>query len=262
MYKLPTGKIKSQKNTLFRGVRFTLILALLLLQQACKTLPVVQPLPNLNNNAQVAADSAVLQSFAEYRDSLNSTLNQAIGYADTAFSAGLPNGNLNNLVADMVLQKAKSYLLDYSGIPIHACILNRGGLRSALPKDSIRLFHVYEMMPFENELVLLQISGTGMDSLMRRIAELKGAAISGMDIDINDTGYTKAVIAGMPYDSRREYWIATNDYMASGGDGFAMLPHALYRTDTGIKLRDIFIENIRSECQAGPLKHRNDVRIH
>lgn len=247
---------------LFRRVRIPLLIAIILLFQACKTLPVVKPLPNVNNNAQVASDSVVLKTFAMYRDSLDATLNQAIGYADTAYSAGLPNGNLNNLVADLVLQKAQSYLLEYSGIPIHTCILNRGGLRSALPKDSIRLYHIYEIMPFENELVLLQISGTGMDSLMRRIGELKGAAIAGMDLDINDTGYTKAYIAGMPYDSRREYWIATNDYMASGGDGFSMLPHALYRIDTGIKLRDIFIENIRMECQTGPLKHRNEVRIH
>ena len=227
--------------------------------QACRTLPIVKPLPNLSNHALVTEDWGILMEFAPYRDSLNATLNQAIGYADTPFFAGLPNGNLNNLVADMVLLKAQDYIW---GMQIQTCILNRGGLRTALPKDSIRLFHIYEIMPFENELVLLQISGSGMDSLMKRIAQLKGAAVSGLELTLIDSGYSNARIAGSPYDSRREYWIATNDYMAQGGDGFNMLPHALSRVDTGIKLRDIFIENIRKECSNGPLQRRTDIRIH
>lgn len=259
MYNLPTDSATNLRKGLFCAVRILYIVIMLFGLQACRTLPVVKPLPNLSNHAQVTADSGTLSSFAPYRDSLNATLNQAIGYADTAFFAGLPNGNLNNLVADMVLLKAQESIW---GTQIQSCILNRGGLRSALPKDSIRLFHIYEMMPFENELVLLQISGSGMDSLMKRIAQLKGAAVSGLELTITDSGYAHAYIAGSPYDSRREYWIATNDYMAQGGDGFNMLPHALSRVDMGIKLRDIFIENISKECRNGPLHHRIDIRIH
>jgi 2',3'-cyclic-nucleotide 2'-phosphodiesterase (5'-nucleotidase family) len=256
---LPTSKAISTIKGLFCAVRILYIVIMIFGLQACRTLPIVKPLPNLNNHALVTEDGGILSEFAPYRDSLNAALNQAIGYADTAFFAGSPNGNLNNLVADFVLQQAQEYLWD---ITIQACILNRGGLRTALPKDSIRLFHIYEIMPFENELVLLQISGSGMDSAMKHIAQLKGAAVSGMELTLTDSGYSTARIAGSPYDGRREYWIATNDYMAQGGDGFNMLPHALSRVDTGIKLRDIFIENIRKECRNGPLQHRTDIRIH
>ena len=71
-----------------------------------------------------------------------------------------------------------------------------------------------------------------MDSAMKHRAQLKGAAVSGMELTLTDSGYTKAYIAGSPYDSRREYWIATNDYMAQGGDGF--------NSFSGITLGDAF----------------------
>ena len=86
-------------------MRMSLALFLFTLSMACKgpktalvaaesrSIPVTQTSP---------ADSAAWYFLQPWRDSVNKTMNGIVGVSDTAYFPGLPGGNLNNLVADMV----------------------------------------------------------------------------------------------------------------------------------------------------------------
>lgn len=234
----------------------------ILLSSCFQKHPKVIGAQNQSVAANTIADSTTYYFLSPWRDSVYKSMNVALGYADTAFNPGLPGGNLNNLVADLVFKYANDMLQYKPAQTIQACVLNRGGLRAPLPHDSIRVGHIYEIMPFENELVILKISGAAMDSLLRQISVKKGAAVAGISMEIGHSDFQNAIIAGNKYDSRREYWIATNDYMAQGGDGFNMFSSPIQKIEPHVKLRDILISEIRQECFIhGHLMHRNDSRI-
>lgn len=207
-------------------------------------------------------DSAAVVFLAPWHDSIFKSMDRVIGFADTAFIPNAPSGNLNNLAADLVYLSADSGFFSQNGFHLDACILNRGGLRATIPRDSIHLSTIYEVMPFENEVVILHISGAAMDSMLNHIAKLKGAAVAGMKLEIGPTGYQNAVINSRRFDSRREYWIATNDFMAQGGDGFVMLAYPLSAIYTKTKVRDAMISGIQDECNThGRLLPRPENRI-
>lgn len=243
--------------------KFWIVYSIGILLSSCfQKHPKVIAAQNQSVRASTTTDSASYYFLSPWRDSLYKSMNVVLGYADTAFNPGLPGGNLNNLVADLVLKYANDILQYRPAQTIHACVLNRGGLRASLPHDSIRVGNIYEIMPFENELVILKISGAAMDSLLKQISVKKGAAVSGISMEIGHGDFQHAIIADNMYDSRREYWIATNDYMAQGGDGFNMFSSPIQKIELHVKIRDILISEIQQECNKnGLLIHRNDSRI-
>src|SRR5687768_11401786 len=134
------------------------LLVVLIAVLSCKgTKPVLVAGENIAVTKTVSSDSITWYYLNPWRDSVMKSMQEIVGVSDTAYFPGLPGGNLNNLVADMVMSYASGWMVDSFGFPPHACILNRGGLRNTLPKGNITSRDIFEMMPFENELVLLKI---------------------------------------------------------------------------------------------------------
>jgi 2',3'-cyclic-nucleotide 2'-phosphodiesterase (5'-nucleotidase family) len=234
---------------------------------ACKSHKVaVVAAENIPVAKETRTDSAAWYFIKPWRDSVQLTMSEVVGKSDTAYFPGLPGGNLNNLIADMVMNEVKRLVTD-SGIGIGmfpvVCILNRGGIRNTLPKGNITERDIFEMLPFENELVLLKISGATMDSVLRNIAVIGGAAVAGIEMQIGNKEYSNVRIwKDLRFDSRRDYWIATSDYLANGGDGFVMLTGALVRVDTRKKIRALVSQGIYEETKKeGRLLYHNDERI-
>jgi 5'-nucleotidase len=65
-------------------------------------------------------------------------------------------------------------------------------------------------------------------------------------------------VGGQPLDPERLYSVATNDFLADGGDGFAVFKLGRQRRDTQLDLRDLFIEYLR---RVGSVSARLDGRI-
>lgn len=217
---------------------------------------------NIRTSQSIQSDSAAHAFLIPWRDSLQKFTHKPLGYADTTFSNSERTGNLGNLTADLVLKIAQQMAKDSGFMQPQCAVLNTGGLRNSLPGDTIRWEDVFNLMPFENEIVLLRLSGIEMDSLLNKIAQNKGEAVAGIYMETKGPQWTKAQIQQMSFDSRRDYWIVTNDYMAGGGDNFSMLTHPLQRTELQIKLRDAIAEGIQNETRMhGKLLHRNTTRI-
>ncbi len=241
------------------------ILWLVVAGTACKSHKVtIVEAENIPVARDTRTDSVAWYFIKPWRDSVQQTMSEVVGKSDTAYFPGLPGGNLNNLIADMVMSEVKTVMADsgMGSFPV-VCILNRGGIRNTLPQGDITQRDIFEMLPFENELVLLKISGSTMDSVLRNIAVLGGAAVAGMEMQIANKEYSNVRISkDLKFDSRRDYWIATSDYVANGGDGFIMLPRALPRIDTRKKIREIVSRGIVEETKKeGKLLYHNDNRI-
>ncbi len=196
---------------------------------------------------------------APYRDSLELTMNSVLVQNQVTLTRGIPESTLGNLIADLLLERAQTELPD-SILP-DLCLINIGGLRVDLPEGDITIGKVFELMPFENELDVLELSSARIKEMLAYLREVGGQPFSGMNLTIQPNGYD-CEINGEPLDENRTYYIVTSDYLADGGDKMNFFQEPLTRIKTGIKLRDAIINHFRIIGLAGkPLTSSIDGRL-
>lgn len=168
---------------------------------------------------------------------------------------------LGNFFCDAVLYETK-LLLGKDSLLVDAAVFNKGGLRNSLPKGNITTGHVFELMPFDNELVLLRMSGAQVEDMLSKIAEKGGIPVGGIRMNIDNGKFINVQINGKPFDKSREYWIITSDYLANGGDNYVFFKNALERKNMNVLLRDMIINYCNHTTQQGKtLKPYLDGRI-
>ena len=142
-------------------------------------------------------------------------------------------------------------------------MVNRGGLRVPIPKGEVKVQNMFELMPFENEVVFLKMSGIELRNFIDHMASRGGEGVAGMRFGIkNDKGYNPE-IQGKPLDDTKSYWLVTSDYLANGGDGSEILKNIKDRISTGVKFRDMFIDHLRKMGKKGmAIDIKTDGRIY
>lgn len=189
--------------------------------------------------------SPTLAFIEPFRDSLNKNMNFPLVYATQALTKELPEGNLGNYCADASLRQA---IIKCNQLNLELpdfCFLNHGGLRASLPQGTITIGNVFELMPFENELVYLKVSSATVDSILNWIAIKGGAPIAGIKFQINNKKAEQVNIQHQLKKNEVFYKIITSDYLANGGDGLYFLKQEK-PISLGIKVRDAFIQDLQN----------------
>jgi len=170
-----------------------------------------------------------------------------LAYCPANMRTGRPEGALGNLIADFVLARAKLG----SRVPADACVINNGGLRVPWSEGPITLGLVFEVMPFDNDLVVLRLTSEQVRRLADEIAARGGEPVAGMGFVIQGERAMGLEVAGAPVVADRDYWIATSDYLADGGGGMPTLWDAQERVSLGILIRDIIADAVRASGERG-----------
>ncbi len=160
------------------------------------------------------ANANMEAEIAPYRAKLDSVMDEIVVISAREIYRKKPNGPLNNLVADILLREINRH----SKIKADFCLLNYGGLRRPLPEGKIKKSNIFQLMPFENEAVLVKLKPEAMMHLFHYIYVTHGQPISNMEIHYKDSVFVSAKINNMEWDSTKSYWAVTSDYTANGGD--------------------------------------------
>ena len=107
-----------------------------------------------------------------------------------------------------------------------------------------------ELMPFENEMVLLEISGANLVLFAERVAERDGSGVAGVKIGIKDQKVSSFLISGKEVDPDKSYWLVTNDYVANGGDKMTMFVDPKNYIASGETIRDLIIRYMEEKNEA------------
>ena len=192
-------------------------------------------------------DSTLSDIINVYKDSIDLKLDNVIGfskglYTKDDYSEIKFNSSLGNLVADIIFRQADSIFYKSFGNNIDFVLQNHGGIRSSLLEGEIKLTDAYKILPFENEIVILEISKEVFDEMVLFLSNEKFPhPISGFSI-INN----KAII-DTDRSSKDKFFLATNDYLLSGGDNMFFLEKNSNVYHLGYPLRDAFIDYIKNE---------------
>lgn len=204
--------------------------------------------------SELAEDSLVLSMIRPYQIELSTRMKRVIGEAETTFSNVRPDGSLGNLAADMIRRTASQEL----GVAVDIGLMNWGGLRVPINKGSITVGDIYTVMPFDNWLVVLTFKGSQIREIANQLASMGGQPISGLRMRIENGKANDILIGTRPLEDDLEYTLATNNFLADGGDRITSLLNPLQRQDIQIYLRDAMIRYITERYSITPT---NDQRL-
>lgn len=132
-----------------------------------------------------------------------------------------------------------------------AAIQNSGGIRAEIPAGKITLEHIYTALPFDNEMIAMDLQGADIVALFERvIRQDKGVLqVSGVKIVYGSGAKGAEVkevsIKGKPIDRTRFYRVATNDFLSAAGDDFKEFLRGRNIVFKGV-LRDVFVDYLKA----------------
>lgn len=196
----------------------------------------------------IAPDPAVAAVVAGYETAIGPAMSRVVATAGTNLGRGSPEQPLGVLVADIMRRAAGT---DFA-------MQNPGGVRTDIAAGPITVAKVYELMPFDNLILKFLLSGAEM----RRILE-EGLAY-GRPMQVSGLRYafdperpegrritTLTLESGAPFDTSAAYTLATNDFLAGGGDGMRTLKTIEEVTNTNELVRDEILAWFEAETAAG-----------
>jgi len=224
--------------------------------------------------SQGREDKAVRSLVKKYAARVNAVLGEKIGEAALDLDGEhvrVRETNLGDLLADIFRQAAGA----------SAVIINGGGIRAGIPKGTITVKDIYSVLPFDNYLVAIKLTGKQIrEALEHGVSGLEEGAgrfpqVSGLSFTYSrrapaGSRVKEISIGGQPLDPRKEYVVATNDFMAAGGDGYQVFGEALKSSrdydciggmlkgeklvynDAGRWLRDVVIDYLRQQKTVAP----------
>lgn len=197
-------------------------------------------------DTSLAGENEITEFIKPYKEHLNATLDATLAYNPEFLSKS--NGDLNtaigNLMADGLLEQTSPIFEQRTGKKIDLVLLNHGGIRAEIPVGNVTTRTAYQIMPFENEVVVAEITGKKMKEMLEYLSRAKTAhPVSGINL-IADKDYKiiQATINGKEIKDDKTYFVATSDYLVSGGDNMRFFDDPVNLYETNYKIRNAMID--------------------
>jgi 2',3'-cyclic-nucleotide 2'-phosphodiesterase (5'-nucleotidase family) len=219
-------------------------------------------------------DKAAKAIVDKYCQKIDSLMDDKIGETEVNLdgeNARIRETNLGNFIADIIRNTAGA----------EVAIIGGGSIRTGIKKGDIRVRDIYSVSPFNNYIVAIKLTGRQIKKALEHglssIEEREGSfpQVSGLRFIYSRSepaGYKigEILIAGRRIENDKEYVVATNDFLAAGGDGYKVFAEALepledpaasgglikgeklVYSNSGRWLRDIIIEHIRERGKIAP----------
>ena len=240
-----------------RSFTYTLLITCFILLASCKTNYV--PTSFKTGNISVSSnenqlDSQIVQMYLPFKNTLEKDMGRVISISEKEMFKERPESYLTNFLADLLLYEAKVEA-EANGLMLNATIsyFNYGGIRTFLPRGEITVGNIFELMPFENEMVFIQLSGNQIQEFLNMIAGKGGDSVGGVKFVISNEKAKNIQVDGAKLNPNEKYWVVTNDYVAEGGDGLTVFIQRSELVKSGRKIRDLIIKNLEMRHKKGEI---------
>lgn len=182
-------------------------------------------------------DNRLEQMLQPYKQRMDTAMNVVIGYSEVPLSKAQPESTLGNFMADAQLAFAKR-----SDPATQVAVMNYGGIR--LPYISpgpLTKGKIYELMPFDNKLTIVEIPGKVLRQFCDHMAAYGGWPVAGISFRIKDKKAQDIQIGKEPLNDQLVYHTAVSDYIANGGDNCDFLGDCK-KTYFNVFVRDMLID--------------------
>jgi len=199
---------------------------------------------------EVKQDSSIIQLFTPYKKKMTKEITKSLSFSTKILERtdGNLQRTLGNLVADLSYEKANELFKNKTGKTVDFSMSNYGGIRAAIMKGDVTVSNAFELMPFDNTLVVVELNYDKIKALFNYFVAKKRAhpLSKNIQLTIENDSYN-VLINGKPIKKDRTYFVATSNYLQKGGDGmiFFSEPESLF--DSNFLIRDAIVDYFESK---------------
>ncbi len=199
---------------------------------------------------EVKQDSSIIQLFTPYKKKMTNEITKSLSFSPKILERtdGNLQSTLGNLVADLSYEKANELFKNKTGKTVDFSMSNYGGIRAAIMKGDVTVSNAFELMPFDNTLVVVELNYDKIKALFNYFVTKKRAhpLSKNIQLTIENDSYN-VLINGKPIKKDRTYFVATSNYLQKGGDGmiFFSEPESLF--DSNFLIRDAIVAYFMSK---------------
>ena len=205
-------------------------------------------------DSSITAVDQIENYIAPYKKSLDVQMNVPLSYNPAAmYKNDTPlNTRIGNMMAAISRGQGEPVYTSRTGNKVDVVLLNNGGIRAGIPKGDVTLRTAYEVMPFENEIVVAELAPEQMRELVNYLATRQAAhPFDGLQIELQGNNIKSVTLDGKPITYDRNYFVMTSDYLLTGGDNMDFFTKAVSSTRIDYKIRNAMIDYFKETDTLG-----------
>lgn len=200
-------------------------------------------------NNSIKNDLIVDSIIQPYRIHVKKELNSVLSYnvRDMHKNDGVYESTIGNFMADLLLERSNAVFEKREGKKVDVFLMNHGGIRSALGEGTIPLKAMYDVMPFDNTIVVVELTPQKLQQMLNYLSKAKRAhPIAGMTIKIDkNENIVETTIGGKAINKNKNYLIATSNFLYQGGDNMHFLANPVNYYELDYKIRNAMIDYLK-----------------
>lgn len=187
----------------------------------------------------ITGDSEIQEMIEPYKSRVEAEMNEPLCYNPKSMHKNdTPlNTAIGNMMADIVMEQGNPIFKSRTGNDIDVVLLNHGGIRAPMNKGTVTTRTAYQIMPFENEIVVATLNKSQLEQLIEYLTSRERAhPFSGMKIKLQKDQKPEVEIA-----DKDVYYVATSDYLHNNGDNMRFFKDTP-ATSLNYKVRNAMID--------------------
>ena len=193
--------------------------------------------------ADAIQDTEYLAKLAPVKAGLEAEMNVQLGYAPERLWVRGPECPMLNWSSDALWEAAKQHYPKQ----VDLAVVNMGGMRCEWQAGPVTRQCVFELMPFDNRLVVLTMRGNDILDLCQSFADTGGQGVAGLRMKAVDGKLAEVTIGGRFIDPQGLYTIATSDYLMGGADHMDALTRYVDCWKSDLLIRDLYLDAVRTQ---------------
>lgn len=198
----------------------------------------------------IGEDSRMAARIATRAEEVDARLDVPIGKTKKALVPGRARGrdemSLGDLLAEVMMEETGA---DFA-------FTNAGGVRATINPGEVTMKDILTALPFGNTVVVMELTADQVQQVLDYDVSLAGQSggslhLAGITYSEQNGTAVDIEIGGESMDSGEAYQIATNNFLAAGGDGYEMLKNGSDIYDTGTAVNAMLVRYIE---KVGTLK--------
>lgn len=197
--------------------------------------------------SETLPNSDIEQFILPYREAIHKELESVLAYnpSDLVKEATALNVPISNFMADAIYEQANFVFSKRMNQNLDFVVLNWGGIRSSIPKGNVTKRTVFNIMPFENRLVAVQITGKKVLEMADYLASehIPNPVSKHILLQINTQNQVvNFKVNAKEIDPDALYWVGTTDYLLRGGDRMYFFKEAPQVLDLEYQFRNALMD--------------------
>jgi len=208
-----------------------------------------------------APDAQVMAMLTPFLEQADASLGEVVGRASELFYFGNRAPRYGETaIGNMISDGMAWYMRNVLNQTLDFAFVNSGNIRTELPAGELTREHVLTVLPFTNFLHIVSLSGAEILEMFEFIGTIpqgnggfpQFSAEVRYTLNLSERTVTNLTIGGAPVDPGRTYRFVTNDFLLSGGDGYAVLTGAGDPFNTAMLMSCVVIGYIQSQGTISP----------